>query len=59
LSSGQRRPLPAGYVPQGVTWGDGYPAPGSLAARLLLSPGGGLALLDGKSGVITPLLGRP
>ncbi len=59
LSSGQRKALPAGYEPLLETWGAGYPSPGSLAARVLVTPGRGLALLDGESGAITPLLGRP
>jgi len=59
LSSGQRKPLPAGYEPLLGTWGAGYPSPGSLAARVLVTPGRGVVLLDGESGAITPLLGRP
>lgn len=63
LETGAQRALPEGYQPFSLMpWLHGVeasPVPGSLAALLLSSPKGGLALLDPVNAEATPLLGKP
>ena len=62
LETGAQRALPEGYQPFFFApWLHGvaaYPSPGSLAALLLSTPKGGLALLDPVNAGATPLLGE-